>query len=158
MNLFKPKYRILAEQLAVELDSTKQELNFERARRISAEAVSEERRERCEHAEAFAQRAEASRDEAIIKRLTSIDLVNNTLLGALGPEKPGPDPKNFKPLPRANRQAVPMGRALDRIYFQEAARRAQGSKAKPPTKEESTDIVAAQMEALSIDAFFPVKQ
>ncbi len=111
------KYRDLAEQLASENESLRQEVNVERARRLSAEAISEERRTRAERSEEYAAKAEAARDAAVNARMQSVDLVNTTLLKALQPEQgPSVNIKDFKAVPKDKRQAVPSRRDADRRF------------------------------------------
>lgn len=112
------KFRDLAEQLAVENEMLKQELNLERARRISSEAISEERRLRAERSELYANRAEEARDGAIRARIESVDLVNTALLKAIQPDQGShADIKSFKPIQKDKRQSVPTRRDLDRKFM-----------------------------------------
>lgn len=95
MRWFRSKYQGMAEELADEVNSLNSQLEVERTRRIAAESLAAERLKQVEKAYESAFRAEAARDEAVKARLTSLDLVNTTLLGAVGPERPPPDPKTF---------------------------------------------------------------
>ncbi len=83
----RPNYRELAAQLSTELDQSNQLLQIERAKRISAEAIAEERRQQLEKAWEIAHDAQKSRDEAVMERLKSTDLVNTALLSTVTPEK-----------------------------------------------------------------------
>lgn len=144
MNLFSSNYKSVALQLTAEVEMLKNELNLERARRISAEAVSEERRLRAEHSEEYARQANEARDRATDARAESLNLVNTTLLRAMQPEAaPSRDIlKNYQPIPKDRTQAVPMRRRAEQLFIRQVLDKTQKPK---------TPSVAEQMESLGAD-------
>ena len=83
----------LAQSLTGDLEDARKELESERTLRISAEAIAAERAAEVGRAYASATRAEVARDEAVKARLSSLDLVNTTLLRVMTPEQA---PTNLK--------------------------------------------------------------
>lgn len=80
---FLHKDRELAQQLAEELGEVRQQLEIERAKRISAEAITTERKAELDRVYQMLAQAEAARD----KSLQYLDSVNGKLLQVMTPEK-----------------------------------------------------------------------
>ena len=95
---FRSKYRALVEQLSVELAEARGELTAEMQRRVAAEAIAEDRAQQIERVYELLAAANEERKEVNRDRLKSLDLVNTSLLAQHGPEKPGPDPKQYTAL------------------------------------------------------------
>jgi len=74
-----------------ERDALASELAAERGKRISAEAIASERSETIKRMDAEVQRANESRNEAVLKRMDTVDSVNAMLLNRITPEI-NPDP------------------------------------------------------------------
>lgn len=88
--------RETGQSIASDLEQAQLELKTERALRISAETIAEERKGQVDRAYAALQKAEDVRDEAVKSRLTSLDLVNSTLLTkAFAPEALQKDIKEY---------------------------------------------------------------
>ena len=83
----------LAQSLTGDLEDARKELESERTLRISAEAIAGERAGEVKRAYESVTRAEVARDEAVKARLSSLDLVNTTLLRVMTPEQA---PTNLK--------------------------------------------------------------
>lgn len=111
------KYRDLFRAASEELETVQNALQLERAKRISAETIAQERLQQLERAWECANRAESSRQEAISERMKSLDLVNTHLLKLHSTETTQAiDLKNFKTIQKAKRQAVPLMREADRMF------------------------------------------
>lgn len=117
MITFRNKHRALAGQLAVELSELRTELEIERNRRVAAETLAEDRAQQIAQAYEFVKQANESRDAAVSERLKSLDLVNAALLSQHGPEKPPPDIKQFKAVPKDRLSAVVEARKHDREFM-----------------------------------------
>lgn len=113
------KYRELATELSTQVETLNGEVNIERTRRISAEALASERLTQMERSNEALYRAEVARDAAVNQRAASLDLVNTTLLQAMAPEKPATvNIKDFKPVPKARQHASVLARQADRLFMQ----------------------------------------
>ena len=135
------KYRDLFAAASAELEATQNALQVERARRIAAETVAAERAQQLERAWEAARSAESARNEAVGERLKSLDLVNTTLLNAMGPEKAPPDIHQFKAIPKQKQHAVAVMRQADRRFYTSLVT-GEFFKKKPaqPAKSEDTPI------------------
>lgn len=116
------KYRALAEDLATQLTEIRLELEAERAKRISAEAIASDRGDQIEQLYLMLTKANDSRDAAVADRLKSLDLVNLALLNQHGPEKPPPDIKQFHAVP-GQPNAVAQMRKADRTFMKDILKR-----------------------------------
>lgn len=142
---FRSKYRAVAEQLSVELAEARSELTAETHRRVSAESVAEDRAQQIDYMRELLAEANASRDAAIAERLKSLDLVNTALLAQHGPEKPGPDPKQFTELYKkglGHRKSTPVQRGVDTAFFKFIEEKR--AKAKPEQTEELPPAASVQ--------------
>lgn len=106
------KYRELAASLSGQLTEAQQLLELERAKRIAAETLAVERSKHIDELKEQLAASEKARNEAVTERMKSVDLVNTTLLGQFGPEKPPPDIKQFSKIP-GRQQRGPLGRRMD---------------------------------------------
>lgn len=147
---FRSKYREMCSDLSEQVAELTQELNAERSRRISAEAIAEERRERADRSDEYAKRAETARDEAVKSKVDSIDLVNTALLRAINPEgAPKRDIKEFTSL-TSKKPAPPIGRRADRL-FMKAVETSWNSKKTPKSALGNTAAADIQMDSLAVD-------
>lgn len=125
----------LAEQFAAECSELRGQLQRETAKRIAAETLCEERRVQADRAHDYALEAQKALDEVVKARLSSVDLVNMKLLEAMAPEKTPPDPKSFKPIPRAPNPMQQHRQYADNVIkalYEQRKKKAEPAPATPP--------------------------
>lgn len=134
------KYRELAASLSGQLTETAQLLDLERAKRIAAETLAVERSKHIDELKEQLAASEKARNEAVTERMKSVDLVNTTLLGQFGPEKPPPDIKQFSKIP-GRQQRGPLGRRMDAQFVMQTLKAQSDRKVAAPIAPAKPPIV-----------------
>jgi NADH dehydrogenase/NADH:ubiquinone oxidoreductase subunit G len=133
------------EALQSQIDNLQHELEIERAKRISAEAIAVERQRSIDRMDSEVKRANESRDTVFSDRLHSLDAVNAAFIQKITPERE-PTKEEVKELSAKVAEVLPhakqkiIARAEQRAGAELAAIRKKHADAK--SKEHTVDSVA----------------